>query len=235
MIILNSGEHRVSDMIITLKLKDTKDRKRAIVSALKKRGLIENKDFEFPKKGWCNLFVDVEDYTSDEQKLFNKVEIKTNRDKFEIFVYSLFLDSYFNTMPWVEKVNYLNEKYGISVSVDTLRRWRNKLIENNIIKEDECNFSWWCSRRNDKNELYRYMVEKDDKELLEWKKFIKEEYNIDVDEEDATADIFRKAWGEFNRVYKKYWGYYVTLEERANVEQMVNRVEKRIKNMSNGS
>ena len=70
------------------------------------------------------------------QKHFDCGE-QTNFDVMELYFFLLFYHSEFRYFPAVYQSQYINENYSIEISDQTLRNWRRKLEEKNLISTDE--------------------------------------------------------------------------------------------------
>ncbi len=74
------------------------------------------------------------------------IDVQINAVHFAYFIDAL--DSYeeFRSMPWEERVIFLQNHYGFfSVDKRTLSHWCKQLIERNVIEKDNLNVSYWCT------------------------------------------------------------------------------------------
>lgn len=83
------------------------------------------------------------------QKHFDCGE-QTNFDVMKLYLYLLFYHSEFRYFPAVYQSQYIKENYSIEISDQTLRNWRRKLEEKNLISTDEEDTRFYACRREQK-------------------------------------------------------------------------------------
>lgn len=86
------------------------------------------------------------------------IDVQVDIEAFSCFLYLLMVYEDFQTMPWNERENELENTYGIKISERTLRSWYKKLEDNDLISKFKVDAATWCSfRLNGKTE--REMVD----------------------------------------------------------------------------
>lgn len=115
----------------------------------------------------------------------------------------------FDSMPWEERAEQMQLKYGVDVTDRTLRSWCKRLIGSDIIQK--CGReTFWKTQRFGK-EKYRTPVAADDKRMERYfqkkKKFLrqmrKSAKKLELQNGEATAwDVtYKKLWREFGCCY----------------------------------
>lgn len=83
------------------------------------------------------------------QKHFDCSE-RTNFDVMELYFYLLFYHFEFRYYPAVYQSQYIRENYGIEISDQSLRNWRQKLEKKNLISTDEEDTKFYACKRKQK-------------------------------------------------------------------------------------
>lgn len=96
-----------------------------------------------------------------------KLDVQIDVVAFACFIHAFSTIGGFESMPWQERSNQMQEHYNILVSEKTLRSWSAKLINTNTINKSKVNTFCWCSYKID-GETIRELVT-GNKELEETK------------------------------------------------------------------
>ena len=96
-----------------------------------------------------------------------KLDVQIDVVAFACFIHAFSTIEGFESMPWQERSNQMQEHYNILVSEKTLRNWSAKLINTNTINKSKINTFCWCSYKID-GETIRELVT-GNKELEETK------------------------------------------------------------------
>lgn len=119
----------------------------------------------------------------------------------------------FDSMPWEERAECMEQRYGITITDRTLRSWCSKLLKKNIVQKSGEISSWRTERsgaykyrrriKPDDGEMKRYFQKRS--EYLELTK--KASLNAGQDEKAATAN----AWSStLQTLWKEFGGCYYT-------------------------
>ena len=137
---------------------------------------------------------------------------------FATFVYALLRDLDIQGLPWAEKEKYVQENYGIDVSLPTLKRWADKLKDMGEITTDKTQYKWWCSYKVN-GETVREEINATDPELQQYQEDIKQMY--------STGQLdFGTLWDKYGCKY--YKSYYLTFGAWHSelIDELLNVVEE---------
>ena len=229
MINIVKGKYKSKELAELLGI-NSKNIKRDMEKFLKGNGYVDMVDYNLSQRGYCIFYRDL---------VLSTMNRKDRNMK--ILLYCIATDEHFNTMPWVEKPNYLKDKFDIDISDRTLRNMRNILIDNGFIEEDITRVAIWCTEKDGRNENFRYEVDiENDLKYKEWKEYIKrrdgeikdelkneyKEYSELLDERNI---LFPEVWNEFRRNYRRYYGYSIKIGKIDEVKEIIVEIKNSLK------
>lgn len=121
------------------------------------------------------------------------MDIRVNCYDYAVFIYSLLVDVEFISMPWLKRVEYLQDEWGVKVSERTLRQWTSKLIKTNTIAKDTTDKTYWVSFMHN-GEKCQEVLEKG-RDDIQWKTYWKKFFEL---QKSGCENIGGKLWEELH-------------------------------------
>lgn len=223
--------------LLGVDINDTAHLKRNILKALKSIGLKEKEDFKFPKNGHTLIMRSPD--TIEERLRYAccsmELNVKSNIIDFSIFIYCLLKKEEFDKCPWIIKCQLLKEKYNINTPESTLRYWKDKLINADIIIKDSSDFSWWSTytKGSITKEKVRKKVIEGSEESQRLKNFI-EEFNRREDiqtitDEERMKEFRQSMVAELGKYYYKCYSYKFGAWNNLALQILVDTIKEYLK------